>query len=158
VPCVICTWHMETRSASFLVEPQNQGRRFVSGLASKPLGQFSLGWPQNQWRWFSPVLPQNWWCWFLPVWPQIRWWVSWLRLKIKVVEGFPVWASKLASLVRFYFPWPDLVFTAAVFPVILSFPARAMVLLVSSPAQQLFCTGFWAAAILSVWLFPDSPD
>jgi hypothetical protein len=33
--CAVCTWHVETRSASFLVEPQNQGRRFVSGLASK---------------------------------------------------------------------------------------------------------------------------
>jgi hypothetical protein len=34
--------HMEMRSAGFLVEPQNQGRRFFSGLASKPLGWFSL--------------------------------------------------------------------------------------------------------------------
>jgi hypothetical protein len=34
-PCVVCTWHRETRSAGFLVEHQNQGRRFVSGLASK---------------------------------------------------------------------------------------------------------------------------
>jgi hypothetical protein len=32
--------HVVTRSASFLVEPQNQGRRFISGLASKPLGPF----------------------------------------------------------------------------------------------------------------------
>jgi hypothetical protein len=48
-PCAVCTWHVETRSAGFLVEPQNQGRRFVSGLASKPLGRFSLVWPQNQW-------------------------------------------------------------------------------------------------------------
>jgi hypothetical protein len=39
-PCAVCTWHVETRSASFLVEPQNQGRRFVSGLASKLLGRF----------------------------------------------------------------------------------------------------------------------
>jgi hypothetical protein len=31
---------METRSAGFLIEPQNQCRRFVSGLASKPLGRF----------------------------------------------------------------------------------------------------------------------
>jgi hypothetical protein len=45
--CVICTWHVETRSASFFVEPQNQGRRFVSGLASKPLGWFLAVWPQN---------------------------------------------------------------------------------------------------------------
>jgi hypothetical protein len=37
---VVCTCHVETRSAGFLVEPQNQGRRFVSGLASKPLGRF----------------------------------------------------------------------------------------------------------------------
>jgi hypothetical protein len=37
VLCVVCTVHVETRSASFLVEPQNQGRRFVNGLASKPL-------------------------------------------------------------------------------------------------------------------------
>jgi hypothetical protein len=29
------------RSTSFLVEPQNQGRWFVSDLASKPLGWFS---------------------------------------------------------------------------------------------------------------------
>jgi hypothetical protein len=35
-PCAVCTCHVETRSANFLVEPQNQGRRFVSGLASKP--------------------------------------------------------------------------------------------------------------------------
>jgi hypothetical protein len=75
---------VETRSAGFLVEPQNQGRRFVSGLASKPLGRFlviwpqnllrllSLVWPQNQWRRFSPVWPQNWWRRFLPVWPQNR--------------------------------------------------------------------------------------
>jgi hypothetical protein len=40
-PCAVCTWHVETRSASFLVEPQNQGRQFVSSLASKPLGRFS---------------------------------------------------------------------------------------------------------------------
>jgi hypothetical protein len=40
--CAICTWHVETRSAGFLVKPQNQVRQFVSGLASKPLGRFSL--------------------------------------------------------------------------------------------------------------------
>jgi hypothetical protein len=33
--CAVCTVHMETKSASFLVEPQNQGRRFVSGLGLK---------------------------------------------------------------------------------------------------------------------------
>jgi hypothetical protein len=40
-PCVVCTVHEETRSAGFLIEPQNQGRRFVSGLASKPVATVS---------------------------------------------------------------------------------------------------------------------
>jgi hypothetical protein len=38
--CAVCTMHELMRSASFLVEPQNQGQRFVSGLASKPLDWF----------------------------------------------------------------------------------------------------------------------
>jgi hypothetical protein len=41
--CVVCTVHVEMRSVSFLVEPQNQGSRFVNGLASKPLGRFLIG-------------------------------------------------------------------------------------------------------------------
>jgi hypothetical protein len=48
-PCAVCTWHVETRSTGFLVEPQNQGQQFVSSLASKPLRWFSSVWPQNQW-------------------------------------------------------------------------------------------------------------
>jgi hypothetical protein len=40
--CVVCTMHKETRSTSFLVEPQNQARRFVSDLASKLV---ALGFP-----------------------------------------------------------------------------------------------------------------
>jgi hypothetical protein len=53
-PCAICTVHMETRSMDFLVEPhQNHSLRFISGLASKPLGQFLLIWPQNRWLGFS---------------------------------------------------------------------------------------------------------
>jgi hypothetical protein len=48
VLCVICTVHMEKRSAGFLVEPQNQGRRFVSGLASKPLRLVSRFGLQNR--------------------------------------------------------------------------------------------------------------
>jgi hypothetical protein len=44
-PCAVCTWHVVTTSVGFLVEPQNQGRRFVSGLASKPLGRFLPVWP-----------------------------------------------------------------------------------------------------------------
>jgi hypothetical protein len=34
-PCAVCTWHVETRSASFLVEPQNQGDGGFSGLGLK---------------------------------------------------------------------------------------------------------------------------
>jgi hypothetical protein len=41
--CVVCTVHMLTRSADFLVELQNQGQQFVSGLTSKPLGRFLIG-------------------------------------------------------------------------------------------------------------------
>jgi hypothetical protein len=97
-PCAVCTWHVETRSTGFLVEPQNQGRRFASGFASKPLKRFLMVWPQNQWRRFSPVWPQNWWRRFLPVWPENQRSVSWLSLKTKVVEGFPVCASKPTAM------------------------------------------------------------
>jgi hypothetical protein len=38
---VVCIVHVETRSTGFLVERQNQGWRFVSGLVSKPLERFS---------------------------------------------------------------------------------------------------------------------
>jgi hypothetical protein len=55
VLCAVCTWHVETRSTDFLVETQSQGRRFVSGLASKPLRRFSQVWPQNRWQRFLAV-------------------------------------------------------------------------------------------------------
>jgi hypothetical protein len=38
--CAVCTMYEEIRSACFLVLPQNQGRRFVSGLPSKLLELF----------------------------------------------------------------------------------------------------------------------
>jgi hypothetical protein len=47
--------HVEKRNAGFLVEPQNQGRRFISDWASKPLERFSLVWPPNRWQWFSSL-------------------------------------------------------------------------------------------------------
>jgi hypothetical protein len=46
-PCAVCTMHVETRSAGFLVDPPNQGQQFMSGLASKPHGRFLAVWPQN---------------------------------------------------------------------------------------------------------------
>jgi hypothetical protein len=42
-PSAVCTVHMETRSAGFLVESQNQSRQFVCSLASKSLGRFLIG-------------------------------------------------------------------------------------------------------------------
>jgi hypothetical protein len=44
----VCGLHCEMRSESFLVWPQNQGRRFVSDLASKQLGRISRFRPQNR--------------------------------------------------------------------------------------------------------------
>jgi hypothetical protein len=41
--CMACTVHVETRSAGFLVEPQNQGRWFVSGLTSKSVATVFSG-------------------------------------------------------------------------------------------------------------------
>jgi hypothetical protein len=78
-PCAVCTWRVETRSTNFLVEPQNQGRQFVIGLASNPLGRFLEVWPQNLLRWFLLVWPQNQWRRFFPVWPQ-NWWRRFLRV------------------------------------------------------------------------------
>jgi hypothetical protein len=59
VSCAVCTWHVETRSTGFLVGPQNQDRRFVSGLASKPLGRFSPSGLKTGGRRFLSVWPQN---------------------------------------------------------------------------------------------------
>jgi hypothetical protein len=58
---VVCGLHhaRENNERGFLVEAQNQGRQFVTGLASKPLGRFSPVCTQNRWRRFSPVWPQN---------------------------------------------------------------------------------------------------
>jgi hypothetical protein len=33
--CAVCTWHVETRSAGFLVNPQNQGGGGFPGLGLK---------------------------------------------------------------------------------------------------------------------------
>jgi hypothetical protein len=50
--CAVCTVHVETRSSGFLVEPQSQGRRFVSGLASKPLRRFVSSLTSKPLVWF----------------------------------------------------------------------------------------------------------
>jgi hypothetical protein len=48
-PCAIYIVHVKMRSMCFLVEPQNQGRRFVSGLAQNHCDGLSVVWPQNYW-------------------------------------------------------------------------------------------------------------
>jgi hypothetical protein len=70
--CAVCTVHVETSSVGFLVEPQNQGQRFVNGLDSKPLGRFVSDLASKPLGRFSPVWPQNRWRRFLSVWPQNR--------------------------------------------------------------------------------------
>jgi hypothetical protein len=55
--CPVCTIHVETRSTRFLVEPQNQGRRFglkttwtiLSDLASKLVVRIFSGLASNRW-------------------------------------------------------------------------------------------------------------
>jgi hypothetical protein len=41
--CAVRTMHVEMMSMGFLVKPQYQGQRFVSGLAAKSLGWFLIG-------------------------------------------------------------------------------------------------------------------
>jgi hypothetical protein len=70
-PCAVCTGHVETRSAGFLVEPQNQGGEGFSGLGLKtgssglviwasksPRRVFWFG-SQNQVGFGLSVAPQN---------------------------------------------------------------------------------------------------
>jgi hypothetical protein len=54
-PCAVCTVHVKMRRSNFLVEPQNHGRRFVSGLASKLLGRFVNGLASKSLGRFLPV-------------------------------------------------------------------------------------------------------
>jgi hypothetical protein len=72
-PCAVCTWHVETRSAGFLVEPQNQGGGGFPGLGLKTgcsglviwglkiTATFSWFRPQNQVSFGSSVASQNRW-------------------------------------------------------------------------------------------------
>jgi hypothetical protein len=69
-PCVVCIVHMETRTAGFLVEPQNQGRRisrfgpqnrqlWFDDLGLKVTAMVSWFRPQNQAGYDLSVVPQN---------------------------------------------------------------------------------------------------
>jgi hypothetical protein len=89
--CAVYTVHKDMNSVGFLAEPQNHGRRFISYLASKPLGQFVGGlaskplgrfvggsaskplgrfvsaFASKPLRRVFLIWPQNQWRWFLPV-------------------------------------------------------------------------------------------
>jgi hypothetical protein len=51
-PCAVCTWHVETRSAGFLVEPQNQGGGGFPGLDLKIGSSGLVIWDSKSPRWF----------------------------------------------------------------------------------------------------------
>jgi hypothetical protein len=88
--CAVYSMHVETRTTCFLVEPQNQGRRFVSGLASKPLGRFSPVWPQNRWRRVYRFGPQNWQLQFGDLGLKITMMISWFGPQNQLGFGLSV--------------------------------------------------------------------
>jgi hypothetical protein len=51
-PCAVCTWNVETRSAGFLVEPQNQGGGGFPGLGLKTGSSGLVIWASKSLRWF----------------------------------------------------------------------------------------------------------
>jgi hypothetical protein len=50
--CAVCTWHVETRSAGFLVEPQNQGGGGFPGLGLKTSSSGLVIWASKSLRRF----------------------------------------------------------------------------------------------------------
>jgi hypothetical protein len=74
--CAVFTMHMETRSTCFLVEPQNQGRRFCQWFGLKTTVTVSPSLTSKPVVTVSPGLASK-----------------------PVSSGFPVWASKLAAMV-----------------------------------------------------------
>jgi hypothetical protein len=71
--CAVYIMHDEMRNMGFLVEPQNQGQRFVNGLISKPLGQFVGGLGSKPLGRFINGLASKPLGRFLLVWLQNRW-------------------------------------------------------------------------------------
>jgi hypothetical protein len=57
--CAVCTWHVETWNAGFLVEPQNQGGGGFPGLGLKITATVSWFGPQNHVGFGLSVAPQN---------------------------------------------------------------------------------------------------
>jgi hypothetical protein len=76
--CAVCTMHEETRSAGFLVWPQNQGRQFL------------LVWPQNRWLRVSQFGPHNWQLRFSDLGLKIIAMISWFGPQNQVGYGLSV--------------------------------------------------------------------
>jgi hypothetical protein len=74
--CEVCTMHIKTRSASFLVEPQNLGRRFCQWFGLKTIETVSPGLASKLVATVSPSLASK-----------------------SMVEDFLVWVSKPAAMV-----------------------------------------------------------
>jgi hypothetical protein len=54
-PCAVCTGHVETRSAGFLVEPQNQGGGGFPDLGHKTGGSSLVIWASKSPRGFPSL-------------------------------------------------------------------------------------------------------
>jgi hypothetical protein len=77
--CAVCIMHKETRSACFLVQPQNQGRWFL------PI------WPQNRWirfLWFDLETTRS----GFPIWASKLAAVVWRFGTQNHHNGFLVWS------------------------------------------------------------------
>jgi hypothetical protein len=60
-PSAVCTWHVETRSTSFLVEPQNQGGGGFPGLGLKTGSSGLVIWAsKSPRRFFGLALKTKW--------------------------------------------------------------------------------------------------
>jgi hypothetical protein len=80
-PCAVCTWHVETRSAGFLVEPQNQGGGGFPGLGLKTGSSSLVIWASKS--------PRR----FLGLGLKTKW-ASVCRLRHKTDGGRSVWYTR----------------------------------------------------------------
>jgi hypothetical protein len=96
----VCEWFgLETTRTVFIGLASKLVVMVSGGLASKPAMTVFTGLASKPVAMVFSSLGSKRWRRFLLVWPQNQWWVCWLSLKTKVVEGFLVWASKLAASV-----------------------------------------------------------
>jgi hypothetical protein len=82
--------HVETSITGFLVEPQNKGRRFVSGLASKLMATVSPGLASKPLARVSRFGPQNWQLWFGDLGLKITVMISWFGCQNQTGFGLSV--------------------------------------------------------------------